>query len=104
MDEHISQWTADKSPQEVMRILQSAGVPAGVVQRSSDLLRDPQLAPRGFFRELEHSEVGKVPYTGHQFRIVGYDNGPRFASPLLGEHNDLVLRDLLACQTMRSPQ
>jgi benzylsuccinate CoA-transferase BbsF subunit len=95
LDEHISQWTADKSPREVMRILQSAGVPAGVVQRSSDLMRDPQLAHRNFFRYLEHPEVGKVPYTGHQFRISGYDNGPRFAPPLLGEHNDPVLRDLL---------
>jgi crotonobetainyl-CoA:carnitine CoA-transferase CaiB-like acyl-CoA transferase len=78
-----------------MEILQVAGVPAGVVQRSSDLMRDPQLKHRKFFRELEHSEVGNVPYTGHQFRIKGYDNAPRFAAPMLGEHNDFVLRDLL---------
>ena len=51
-----------------MRILQSAGVAAGVVQRSSDLMRDSQLAHRNFFRNLEHSEVGIVPYTGHGFR------------------------------------
>jgi len=95
IDKGISQWTADKSPQDVMEILQVAGVPAGVVQRSSDLMRDPQLKHRKFFRELEHSEVGNVPYTGHQFRIKGYDNGPRFAAPMLGEHNDFVLRDLL---------
>lgn len=95
LDERLGQWTADKSPEEVMRILQSAGVAAGVVQRSSDLMRDSQLAHRNFFRNLEHSEVGIVPYTGHGFRISGYDNGPRFAPPLLGEHNDLVLRELL---------
>ena len=95
LDEHISRWTSDQSPQEVMRTLQSVGVPAGVVQRSSDLLHDPQLAHRDFFRYLEHPEVGKVPYTGHQFRISGYDSGPRFAPPRFGEHNDLVLRELL---------
>jgi benzylsuccinate CoA-transferase BbsF subunit len=95
LDEHISRWTAGKSPQNVMETLQSSGVPSGVVQRSSDLMRDSQLKHRNFFRELEHSEVGNVPYTGHQFRIAGYDNGPRFAAPMLGEHNDYVLRDLL---------
>ena len=95
LDEHISQWTVDKSPQEVMNILQSAGVPAGVVQLSSDLMSDPQLTHRKFFRHLEHSEVGNVPYTGHQFRIRDYDSGPRFPAPLLGQHNDVVLRELL---------
>ena len=95
LDEHIGRWTADKSPQEVMQVLQSADVPAGVVQRSSDLMRDPQLTNRDFFRYLDHPEVGRVTYTGHQFRVEGYDNGPRFAPPLLGEHNDLVLRELL---------
>ena len=95
IDRHLGTWTADVSPQEAMRILQSEGVPAGVVQRSSDLLRDPQLEHRGAFRYLDHPEMGNVPYTGHQFRIRGYDGGPRSAAPLLGQHNDYVLRELL---------
>ena len=71
------------------------GVPAGVVQRSSDLQQDPQLAHRGFFRNLDHQEMGTIPYPGHQFRISGYDSGPRSAAPVLGQHNEEVLRDLL---------
>ena len=78
-----------------MQILVEEGVPAGVVQRSSDLMREPQLAHRNFFRYLEHPEMGNIPYAGHQFRISGYDSGPRFAAPLLGEHNDMVLREVL---------
>jgi crotonobetainyl-CoA:carnitine CoA-transferase CaiB-like acyl-CoA transferase len=39
--------------------------------------------------------MGTVPYAGHQFRIKGYDSGPRFASPVLGQHNEQVLRDVL---------
>ena len=77
------------------RVTISAGVPAGAVQRSSDLLVDPQLAHRKFFRPLQHTEMGEVPYEGHQFRIRGYDSGPRFASPGLGEHSLEVLRDVL---------
>ena len=78
-----------------MQLLQAQGVPAGVVQRSSDLIRDPQLEPRRFFRYMDHPDMGNVPYTGHQFRIGGYDNGPRFPAPLLGQHNEEVLREIL---------
>ncbi len=95
LDPHISEWTRGRSAEEVMRLLQSAGVPAGVVQRSSDLLRDAQLAHRRFFRYLDHPEMGNIPYSGHQFRIRGYDSGPRFPAPLLGQHNEFVLRDIL---------
>jgi len=95
IDEHISGWTRDKSAREVMRLLQSVGVPSGVVQRSSDLQQDTRLAHRRFFRDLEHPEMGNIPHTGHLFSIDGYDSGPRFPAPLLGQHNELVLRDLL---------
>jgi crotonobetainyl-CoA:carnitine CoA-transferase CaiB-like acyl-CoA transferase len=78
-----------------MARLQAAGVPAGAVQRSSDHMLDPQLAHRSFFRRLEHAEMGEVPYEGHQFRIDGYDNGPRFPAPCLGEHTYQVLTEVL---------
>ena len=34
-----------------------------------------------------------MPYAGHQFRIKGYDNGPRFPAPVLGQHNEQVVRE-----------
>ncbi len=78
-----------------MQLLLSHGVPAGVVQRSSDLKSDPQLAHRNYFRHLEHQEMGTIPYAGHQFRIKGYDSGHRFPAPVLGQHNEQVLREVL---------
>ena len=96
IDNHLGQWTKCKSAQQVMELLVAEGVPAGVVQRSSDLLQDPQLAHRKFFRYLDHQEMGNIPYGGHQFRISGYDSGPRFPAPVLGQHNEQVLREILA--------
>jgi crotonobetainyl-CoA:carnitine CoA-transferase CaiB-like acyl-CoA transferase len=61
------------------------------VQRSSDLLVDPQLRHRAFHREFEHAEMGRVPYSGHQFRISGYDSGPRGPAPLLGGESFEIL-------------
>ena len=95
IDRELARWTSSRPPKDVMDLLQLEGVPAGVVQRSSDLLQDPQLAHRGFFRYMDHPEMGNIPYTGHQFRIKGYDSGPRSPAPIMGQHNELVLREIL---------
>ncbi|PKB83276.1 MAG: hypothetical protein BZY88_02165, partial [SAR202 cluster bacterium Io17-Chloro-G9] len=92
---HLREWTGGKPPQEVMNLLLEELVPAGVVQRSSGLLVDSQLEHRRFFRYMDHLEMGNIPYTGHQFRIGGYDSGPRFPAPILGQHNEEVLREVL---------
>jgi crotonobetainyl-CoA:carnitine CoA-transferase CaiB-like acyl-CoA transferase len=96
LDAGISEWTKERGPYEVMEVLQKAGVPSGVAQRSSDLMNDPQLKHRGFHRYLDHPEMGNVPYSGHQFRIRGYDSAPLFAAPCLGQHSEQVMRDILA--------
>lgn len=95
IDRELGAFTERHDPRELMVLLQAAGVPAGMVQRSSDHMEDPQLAHRSFFRRLVHPEMGEVPYEGHQYRIRGYDNGPRFPAPCLGEHTFQVLHEVL---------
>jgi benzylsuccinate CoA-transferase BbsF subunit len=95
IDRQLAEFTAGHEPRQLMERLQAAGVPAGMVQRSSDLLEDPQLLHRKFFRPLQHPEMGEVPYEGHQFRIAGYDSGPRMPAPCLGEHSIQVLQEIL---------
>jgi len=95
IDAAIEKWTRGHDAYEVMQRLQTARVPAGVVQRSSDLLADPQFAHRSFYHYMEHGEMGRIPYAGHQYRIAGYDNRPRFPAPMLGEHSFQVLSEIL---------
>ena len=95
IDGHLAEWTRSSTARDVMQKLLELDVPAGVVQRSSDLLRDPQVQHRGFYRELEHPEIGVSPYAGHQFRIRGYDSGPRTPAPTMGQHSLEVLGGLL---------
>ena len=95
IDRELAAFTAAQEPHALMQRLQAAGVPAGVVQRSRDLLADPQLRHRRFFRPLTHTEMGEVPYEGHQFRIRDYDNGPLAPAPCLGEHSIQVLQEVL---------
>ncbi len=94
LDRRLSAWARPQGARELMAQLLEAGVPAGVVQRSSDLLGDPQYAHRGFYRTLEHGEMGPCPYAGQQFRIRGYDGAARRPGPLLGEHSFEVLEEL----------
>ncbi len=95
IDRELAAFTAGFEPRELMELLQRAGVPAGMVQRSSDHQEDPQLAHRRFFRPMQHPEMGEVPYEGHQYRIRGYDNGPRLPAPCIGQHTYEVLSEIL---------
>ena len=70
IDRQLGAFTARHEPRALMDLLQAAGVPAGMVQRSSDHQQDPQLAHRRFFRPLEHPEMGEVPYEGHPYQIA----------------------------------
>ena len=95
IDFHLNQWTRTKTPLEVMELLTSAGVPAGMVQRSEELLKDPQYLHRGFHHYHEHPVMGQVPYSGNQFTILDYQGGPHGPAPLLGQHNHEVFSEIL---------
>ena len=95
LDDRIAAWTMERTAEEAEALLASHGVPAGKVQRSGDLTHDPQYLHRGFYHHHEHTEVGEVPYAGHQYRIRGHQHGPRFAAPCLGEHTFEVLTEFL---------
>jgi crotonobetainyl-CoA:carnitine CoA-transferase CaiB-like acyl-CoA transferase len=94
IDAAIEAWCAEKDPWEAVEALVAAGVPAAVVQRPSDLYRDPQLAHRGFFVTCDHSVMGPTPYDGPV--TLFSDTPPRLtAAPCVGEHTHYVLSEVL---------
>ena len=95
IDERLSAWTKGHEARELMNRLQAAGVPAGEVNRCSDLFTDPQLLHRDHFVWMDHEELGRHAFDGTEFKLS--ETPPRYErpSPLLGEHNDLVFRDIL---------
>ena len=96
LDRLIGEWTRDKSPEEVMILLQQAGVAAGVVQDGEDLqTRDPQLKERGFYVYLDHPEAGTIAHDGLTFSLSATPGEIRQRAPLLGEHNEYVYREIL---------
>ncbi len=95
LDAEVETWTRERDRQAVMQQLQTAGVPAGVVNDMRDILRrDPQLQARGHFFQVEHPVVGHFDTHSHAFRLSGTQPLNR-RSPLLGEHNQQVFGGIL---------
>lgn len=95
LDRLVEEWTIKRTPEEVMILMQRAGVPAGVVQDGEDLqTRDPQLKERGYYVYLDHPEAGRIAHDGLTFALSATPGEIRRA-PLLGEHNEYVYKEVL---------
>lgn len=96
IDAAIEAWTRRRTPWEAMDALQTAGVPAGALQRSRDLVeRDPQLHHRGMHPEVTHPLLGTFKVDGVPVRFSRTPAAVRRPAPLLGEANDEVYGGLL---------
>ena len=78
-----------------MRVLQSAGVEAAMVQNVEDIKNDPQLKHRNHFLPLPHSEMGEVLYAASAFRLSEIPVAMHRSGPCLGEHNYLFYKEML---------
>ncbi len=64
---------------------------------SKDLVEDAHLNGRGFFARLPHPQVGVQTHTGIPWILTNAPNGVRAPAPLLGQHTEEVLRNVLGC-------
>jgi benzylsuccinate CoA-transferase BbsF subunit len=93
--EAIEPWTSTREAETVMAAMQAAGVPCAVLNDADHLLNhDPQLRERQLWTEAPHPELGTAIIEGWGFRFSEETPVSRRA-PLLGEHNDHVLQNLI---------
>jgi formyl-CoA transferase len=90
VDEIIAQWTREHSKEEAMKIIGEAGVPAGAVFDTLELMNDPSLAERGIMQTIEHPTTGAVKMPSWPVRFDGAPPKVK-PSPLLGQHNAEIL-------------
>jgi crotonobetainyl-CoA:carnitine CoA-transferase CaiB-like acyl-CoA transferase len=95
LEQLLTDWTEQRDKWEVTRTLQTAGVAAFPSMNSKDIANDPHLNERGFFARLPHPELGVRTYTGIPWLLTHSPNGVRAPAPLLGQHTDQVMHDLL---------
>jgi crotonobetainyl-CoA:carnitine CoA-transferase CaiB-like acyl-CoA transferase len=96
IDDALRAWTGTHTRAEAAETLRAAGVPAEECINPHALFPNPQLEHRGFFQVMAHPLVGEVRYPGQPMRFSGLPRALRRApAPLLGEHNEEVLREEL---------
>ena len=95
LEERLTAWTSRRDKWDITERLQAVGVAAFPSMNSHDLDRDPHLTERGFFVRLPHPEVGRQTHTGIPWLLSNAPNGVRAPAPLLGQHTDAVMRDIL---------
>jgi benzylsuccinate CoA-transferase BbsF subunit len=95
LDAAIAEETRKHDARELMERLQATGVPAGAVLDQERLYADPQLKHRGHFVPVQHPVWGNYP--AEVFGAHMSETPPEIQrrAPLLGEHNEYVLREML---------
>ncbi len=94
LDLAIAAATRAHPVEELEARLQALGVPAHRVATSADCFADPQLAAREHFAWVPHPEGGSVPLESSRMRFSRTPATAVRPAPTLGQHNDLVLREL----------
>ena len=77
--------------------LEAVGVPCGPINNLDDVYKNPQVLARELVMEVPHPTAGKVKLVRSPMRMSGApaDDASTLPPPLLGQHTDEVLRDLL---------
>lgn len=96
IEQALGRWTAGRSPDEVARVLQDAGVPAAGMLRLPDELTDPQLVAREAFGVLEHAQLSAPVPTGARIARFSSVPDPELRpAPMPGEHTREICAEVL---------
>lgn len=95
LDELIGQWTCGYDNIELASLLQSHGIKAGAVLDAAELVNDPHLKQRGFFKEIDHPEAGTHIMPGISWKMSRTPGRVERPAPCFGQHNRYVFSELL---------
>lgn len=84
-----------RSSKEWLRIFDEYGLWSGPVYTYNDLAHDEHVVATGMIAEANHSKIGPLRMPNVPLRMSHTPAAVRTAPPLLGEHTDSVLTDLL---------
>ncbi|MGB3066920.1 MAG: CoA transferase [Ottowia sp.] len=80
---------------DLLAALKSAGIPSGPVNTYPEVFADPQVRHRGLTITAEHAQAGPTNFYGSPIRFAGVADRAPMAPPVLGQHTQEVLREVL---------
>ncbi len=87
-------WCMEHTMHEITMLGQSVRALVAPVYNAKDLVNDEHMEERGSFVEVDHPMTGKVKYPGAPFRPAVAPFQIKRPAPLLGQHNEEILREL----------
>ena len=90
----IEDWTMTKTKYEVMEICNPLDIPVGPILSMKEIAEEPSLRDTGAIVEGDHPERGPYLTVGCPVKLSASPADVK-RSPLLGEHNEEILRDVL---------
>jgi crotonobetainyl-CoA:carnitine CoA-transferase CaiB-like acyl-CoA transferase len=90
--ERVLTWANHHSKNELVEQAQARHFPASPVSTTLDLVHDPQLTARGFLKEIDHRQFGRIMYP--QGALASMRRKELKPAPMLGEHNGKILSEL----------
>jgi formyl-CoA transferase len=84
-----------RSKREWIELLEAANVPCGPINNTKEVFEDPQVRHRGLRVDMPHPLGGAAPVVRSPVRLSETPVEYRLAPPMLGQHNEEVLKGLL---------
>ena len=93
--EILGKFFRNHTKDELLKLATENRFQLGPCNNAGDVLKYPQLMDRGFWKEIEHPELGKsLKYPGGAVMTTQGYVGIRHRAPLIGEHNDEIYQEL----------
>ncbi|XP_055613866.1 succinate--hydroxymethylglutarate CoA-transferase [Uranotaenia lowii] len=84
-----------RSSSEWMTTFGNAPFPVGPINSMAEVFSDPHINDIGLVKDLEHPTAGKIKVVGPPVSFSDSSNRARTSPPLLGQHTNEVLKELL---------
>ena len=95
IEAQLAAWTGLKPAIVVMRVLQTAGIPAGAAYTTTQVISDVQFAERQYFQTVVHPVLGALRMEGNSFIPRAMELATVTRAPLFGEHTRMVFEEWL---------
>ena len=90
----IDSRTETYSSEDLIALLNEAGVPCGPIYSVDQVFRDAQVEHLGMAQPVSHPELGDIELVAQPFTLSGHGNALRTATPQRGQHTAEVLGEL----------
>ena len=94
LDDLINDWTKTENLKEIELLCNDNGIPAGLIYKAKDMIRDPHFKIETIIIDITHPEFGKIKMQNVAPKLSNNPGKVYKVGPSL-EHNNYVFKEIL---------